>query len=134
MVELHILCVDDDEAVLRATRRTLHGLPWRMTFVSDPLEALSILERGGVHILLTDQGMPHIDGISLCARARAIDPSTIRILLTGSFDRVSAREAVAAGQAECVVEKPWEAATLRRVIAEYAATLRAPAAERREPG
>lgn len=119
---VHILCVDDDEAVLRAIRRSMQGLPWRMTFVSDPLEAAAMLEVGGIQLLMTDQGMPRLNGTSLCARARAFDPPTMRIRLTGSFDRVSARQAVTDGLAECVIEKPWETAELRRVIAAHAAS------------
>jgi CheY-like chemotaxis protein len=120
---VHVLCVDDDDAVLRAIRRVFHGMPWHVTCVSDPIAASALLQAGGIDILLTDQGMPRLSGIALCARARECDPAIIRILLTGSFDRVSANEAVAAGLAECVIEKPWESAHLRRVIAEYVAVV-----------
>lgn len=63
----HILFVDEEPAIQRSVTRMLaDGAPGlRLTCASDGAEALRVLERGGVDLLITSLVMPLIDGVEL---------------------------------------------------------------------
>lgn len=63
----HILFVDEEPAIQRKVARMLSdGAPGlRLTCASDGAEALRVLERGDVDLLITSLVMPLIDGVEL---------------------------------------------------------------------
>jgi len=68
-------------------------------------------------VVITDLGMPHVDGRAVAAAIKAAAPSTSIIMLTGWGQRL-----VASGETPAdvfaVVSKPPRIAELRQVIAE----------------
>ena len=66
----HILCVDDDAASQRIVERVLRaGVPdARVTLAGDGTQALQVLDRESVDLLITDLSMPGMDGIELLRR------------------------------------------------------------------
>ena len=92
MVELPaILCVDDEPYLLAALTRSLRGR-FRISTAASALEALQTLEtRGPFAALVSDFGMPGIDGVELMRRARERWPQMKRILLTGYGTSILAR-------------------------------------------
>ena len=76
--DIHVLLVDD-EGISRATvARVLRNCAYRVTEVSDGLEAMHVLkgslhgrEQDRFHLLLTDVMMPEVDGIALLRFVRA---------------------------------------------------------------
>jgi response regulator RpfG family c-di-GMP phosphodiesterase len=83
-------------------------------------EALEVLEKEDVHVLVTDQRMPEQLGTELLAVARSKYPDQARILLTGFTDLEALRDAVNEGKITCYVQKPWEAEALRKILLEAA--------------
>ena len=83
-----ILFVDDQENVLSALRRMLHGRrdKWQMQFANSGQEAIELLEQQPFDVVVTDMRMPGIDGAELLARARERWPSTVRIVLSGQSE------------------------------------------------
>ncbi len=83
-----ILFVDDQENVLSALRRMLHGRrdKWEMQFANSGQEAIELLEQCPFDVVVTDMRMPGIDGAELLARARERWPSTVRIVLSGQSE------------------------------------------------
>jgi putative two-component system response regulator len=71
-VKKQILIVDDDQRVLDALQRALHGHSneWDMTFVRQPEEAWESLLHVAYDAVVTDVRMPGISGIELLARIR----------------------------------------------------------------
>jgi putative two-component system response regulator len=71
-VKKHILIVDDDQRVLDALQRALHGhnSEWDMTFVRRPEEAWESLLQVAYDAVVTDVRMPGMSGIELLARIR----------------------------------------------------------------
>jgi len=84
MAEKHVLIVDDEpkvafllrEALQRSDRRC------RVTVVHSGEEALEILDRSSVDLLVTDLRMPGISGLDLIRWVRASSPETRTILIT----------------------------------------------------
>lgn len=66
-----ILIVDDDEINARALGQRLERRGYAVSVLTDPSQALSRLEKGGIKLILLDIVMPGIDGISLLKNIRA---------------------------------------------------------------
>jgi two-component system response regulator YesN len=82
---------------------------------SNGEEALAILAKMGVDVILTDIKMPFIDGIELCCRVRKLYPKTKMVLLTGHKDFEYARAAVGIGVSEYLL-KPVDIDELRALF------------------
>jgi response regulator RpfG family c-di-GMP phosphodiesterase len=111
-----VLAVDDEPEILESIKRTLRREPYRVITTVSPLEALSLLEAGGIDVLLADIDMPEMNGLELVRRARAACPETVRLLLTGDASLDSALTAINDGEVHRYLLKPWDKEDLRGVI------------------
>jgi response regulator RpfG family c-di-GMP phosphodiesterase len=114
-----VLLVDDEERILRSLGLLLR-MQYQVFATSDGYEALEILKREKIHVLISDQRMPIMMGSELLRHARDIAPDTIRILLTGYADADAALEAVNEGEIFRYITKPWGPKELRDTIAQAA--------------
>ena len=83
---MRIMCVDDEELILRMTVSLCEDLPQTDDVVgfTDPREALEWLEDGqSVDLALLDIDMPDMDGLILATKIKEIWPDTAIIFLTG---------------------------------------------------
>jgi CheY-like chemotaxis protein len=112
-----ILVVDDEEAILETMTFTFMG-DYEVLTTSDAEQALDLLdEHAPVSVLISDQRMPNMTGVELLARAFEIHPETVRIMLTGFADADSAIKAINDGHIYAYINKPWETAELKQVVA-----------------
>ncbi len=118
-----ILFVDDEGNVLNALRRMLRGkLPGcDLLFVDNGIEALKIVTEKPIDVIVSDMRMPGMDGATLLARVRQIDPKVVRIVLSGFASEESILRAV--GPAHQYLAKPCSSDALCDVI-ERALSLR----------
>lgn len=112
-----VLLVDDEERILRSLGMLLR-MHYDVFATSNGHEALAILQRETIHVLISDQRMPIMTGSELLARARALSPSTVRILLTGYADADAALDALNEGEIFRYINKPWGPMELRDTIAQ----------------
>lgn len=112
-----ILLVDDEERILRSLGMLLR-MHYQVFATSDGYEALAILQREKIHVLISDQRMPIMTGTELLREARKVAPDTVRILLTGYADADSAVAAVNDGEIFRYISKPWGPKELRDTIAQ----------------
>jgi len=103
-----VLIVDDEEAITRALRRELRGLPIEITAFTDPLAALEAIQTERFALIISDNRMPGMTGIELLERAKEASPDTARIILTGYTDLDSAIGAINKGEVNFFITKPWE--------------------------
>ncbi|MFP2931398.1 response regulator [Pyxidicoccus sp. 3LG] len=85
---MNILVVDDDLELCTMLSRFLEMHGFTVYSAADALQALDILERNQVGMVITDYIMPHLDGIAFTEMLKA-DPrfQTIPVLLmTASTD------------------------------------------------
>lgn len=78
-----ILCVDDNEQSLSIRKILLETRGYRVLTSNNGRQALELIERGGVDLLLTDLVMPELDGNELIRRAKELSPFTPAILFSG---------------------------------------------------
>ena len=113
-----VLLVDDEPAILAALRRSLRGESYRILTSNDPREAISILEREPVDLMVSDIDMPGMSGVELVGHARRAFPEVVRILLTGRGSLESALRAINDGEVYRYLTKPWDESELRETIAQ----------------
>lgn len=84
-----VLFVDDEPKVLHGLERMLRPLrhEWTMYFAASGREALDVLGREHVDVLVTDMRMPEMNGAELMQHVVQRHPSVIRIALSGHAER-----------------------------------------------
>src|SRR4029077_2958153 len=71
-------------------------------------EALEVLRKHPIHVIMSDQRMPEMTGVELLRRARGECPEAIRIVFTGYADIKSVIDAINQGQIYRYLTKPWD--------------------------
>lgn len=111
-----LLVVDDDAFMRYVLVDALDSEPWRILSAGSGEEALALLERHPVDVVLSDQSMPGMQGTDLMARVCRAWPRTVRLILSG-LSGPSELEAIdracAAGLVDRHLVKPWVAGALR---------------------
>src|SRR4051812_36812320 len=80
------LVVDDEAPILHALQRTFEAAGYEVTACADPAVALEKLKEKPFQVLSADYMMPGMTGAEFLARARQLQPETVRILLTAAHD------------------------------------------------
>jgi len=106
-VSSYILCVDDEINVLNALERLLMTESVHVLKCTNPFDALAILEKTQVSVIISDNYMPFMTGLELLQKARDIQPDCFRILITAYADFDTAIEAINKGEVYRFVAKPW---------------------------
>jgi DNA-binding NtrC family response regulator len=112
---LPVLYVDDEPENL-----TLFRLQFEDSFnvhtAESGAQALEILAREDIAVLLTDERMPVMRGIDLLARATERWPDTVRIIVSAYSDANRLLDAINRGHAHEYVLKPWNEPELRACV------------------
>src|SRR5947209_3630763 len=119
-----LLVVDDEGPILHALQRTFEAAGYEVTACLDPAEALDHLKEKEFQVLSADYMMPGMTGAEFLARARALQPETIRILITAAHDFSAAVDAINNGEIFRILAKPWNRVellgTVRQAFDTYA--------------
>ncbi len=110
-----LLVVDDDPDVLNAVARDLrtqYGQHYRVLRADSGATALELLEElkqgdTPVALLLSDQRMPRMDGVTFLTEATAHFPNAKRVLITAYADTTTAIDAINRSQVHYYLVKPW---------------------------
>lgn len=102
-----ILLVDDEEPILNSLRRLLRSQPYDVLLASSGEQALEIMARQPVDLVMSDARMPAMDGATLLAQVHQRHPAAARIMLTGYADPAAIIKAVNEGRIHRYISKPW---------------------------
>lgn len=119
-----ILLVDDDPRLLIVLSDTLESFGHAVTTAAKGEEAVEIFDPSQHDVVITDLGMPHMNGWEVAERIKARSPDTPVFLLTGWGESVAAHEG--SQFVDRVVAKPVSAEALMEQLAELRRS-RAPA-------
>lgn len=97
MSENRILIIDDEPAQVQALAGFLKKKGFAVEKANAGQDALKIIEKQAIDLVITDFKMPDIDGIEVLKRAKAINPEIDVIVMTAFGSIESATEAMRAG-------------------------------------
>lgn len=128
----HIICVDDEIAVLETLKEQLRkhfGDTHEIEISTSAEEALALIDeisRQGllVELVITDQVMPRMTGDIFLEKVHQKLPDAIKILLTGHAGLDSAIHAINFGGISRYIEKPWDMENLHEDIENLIAKFR----------
>ena len=110
-----ILAVDDEPANLRMLERLFHK-DFNVLTAASGEEALGILNRETVTLIITDQRMPGMSGTDLLRESMRSRPDAIKIILTGYTDIEALIEAINITRVYRFVSKPWDPINLKEMV------------------
>ena len=102
-----ILVVDDGVDIRFLLNTLLSDEGFHVLTAADGAEALSLLAKHDIGVILADLWMPGISGIDLLHQAKSLYPDVTRMLLTGSADIGSLVDAINKGAIYKIIMKPW---------------------------
>ena len=121
---LQVLVVDDEDDSRELIRRILHDCHADVLTAATAGEALALLEHARPHLLLSDLGMPEVDGYGLLERVRALGPAAggnIPAIALTAFARTEDRLKALSSGFLAHISKPVEPGELIDKVATFSA-------------
>lgn len=118
--ELRILVVDDDPVLLKSLREVLEADGHMVTTASGGEEGIEAFKsgneiEGGFSVVITDLGMPRVDGRQVATAVKTASATTPVIMLTGWGRRLAADGEMPAN-VDCMLSKPPQLRELRAAL------------------
>jgi response regulator RpfG family c-di-GMP phosphodiesterase len=125
-----IMLVDDERRILSALRRMLESkamteltpFAFKVETFESPLLALKRAEEVPFAVVVSDYRMPEMSGVIFLTQFKALQPLTVRLILSGYADLSALIGAINAAQIHCFLNKPWDDAELRSAVVKAMAT------------
>jgi PAS domain S-box-containing protein len=123
---LRLLVVDDDPLLSEALLRILESEGHDVTVAEGGQQgidafAVAVRSRTRFDLVLTDLGMPYVDGRAVAAAVKGASPETPVLLLTGWGHRLNTEQTVP-DNVDVVLSKPPRLSELRQVLADMTAS------------
>ena len=121
---LRLLVVDDDPLLIKSLHDALVSEGHAVTTAAGGQEAIDVFQANrdaqeSFAAVITDLGMPHVDGRRVASAVKALSPATPVILLTG-WGQMLAAEGDALPDVDRVLSKPPKLRELREALAQCA--------------
>jgi two-component system sensor histidine kinase EvgS len=112
-----VLVVEDEEAILKLTKKILERLGYLVLAAGTPAEAIEISGQPGIHIhlLITDVVMPGMNGRELADRLRQMHPGLKYLFMSGYTANAIAHHGVL-DSGVLFIQKPFSASDLARKV------------------
>jgi len=114
--EINVLFLDDEKSILSSLRRLFINEPYGVITTSDYKEALDLIGKENIKVVLSDHRMPEIKGTEFLHKVKDMYPHTIRILFTGFAEFSAAEDAINVGEVFRFISKPWDSAELKMIV------------------
>ena len=108
MENTSILFVDDQPVILTALKKDFRDEPYEKYFASSCAEALEILEKGQICVIVTDLSMPENCGQKLLKIVMEKYPQIVRIVFSGQTDVNTILAVANEGRIFKYISKPWK--------------------------
>lgn len=123
MNDAALLLVDDERPILNVLTRLLRKEPYRILTAQCGEEALEMLSREAVQVVVSDFRMPGMSGIDLLREVKQRYPNTVRVVVSGYADGRLIMDSINVGEVYRFLPKPWNdeelIVTLRQCFAQH---------------
>jgi len=102
-----ILIVDDEPNIINSLKRLLRREGYRLFVAGGGDEALQVLSKEKIDLIISDGRMPGMGGIELLQKVKAAYPDVVRIILSGYTDAGEVASAINDGEVFRFILKPW---------------------------
>lgn len=116
MVENNVLFVDDEPLILKAIKRVLRKQPFKAHYADGGHQALALMERQPIQVIVSDLLMPEMDGLTLLKEVQKRYPETIRIVMSAVVDINPVLEAFHEGRIYRYIVKPYDERELLEIV------------------
>jgi DNA-binding NtrC family response regulator len=114
-LKLTILYIDDEAGCLSLFQEMFGG-EYEVRTATTLSEARRLLAEHPPDIVISDQRMPEIQGTDFLIEVANTQPSSYRVLLTGSITVGDAITEIGAGIVHIFITKPWTEENMRKVL------------------
>ncbi len=121
-VKQKVVAVDDSRMILNIYKATLHELGYDPVLFEFPASALEWLAKEKPAMVLTDLNMPEITGVGLTERIRArYSVAELPVIMVTTQNEAQDNKAALAAGVNKIIQKPFNAASLKAAMAEFLA-------------
>ena len=116
MKKIHVLFIDDEENVLKSLERMFHNEAYGIVTTTSTQQALEVITREPIKVVLSDQRMPNMNGVEFLRRVKEKKPDIVRILFTAYSDLTAAESAINVSEVYRYISKPWTEEELKSSV------------------
>jgi YesN/AraC family two-component response regulator len=116
---IRVLAIEDDETVLESVKLLLQNRVLEIDTATNGKDGLRLFMKNRYDVVLTDIYMPSINGVDITKKIKALQSSTIVILISGNSDANIFKSAINAG-ADFYLDKPFESEALLKLLEQSA--------------
>ncbi|MBN2017082.1 MAG: PAS domain S-box protein [Candidatus Cloacimonetes bacterium] len=120
-LDITILYVEDEVLILNSVSMILEKRVKKVYTAQDGLEGIKLFEKYRPDVVIADISMPKMDGLMMARRIKAIDPSTVIIVLSAFDKKENLLEAIKIG-VERFLPKPLNYDQLLKIVNELHST------------
>ncbi len=115
---MRILAVEDEPEYLEMLQEVMNGIGHTITIATNGADALAILDRQPIDVIVSDVRMPKMNGLEFHAKVRDKPQyrNTPFIFLTGVNDLTEVK-AASKGDCDMLLQKPFPIDSLIRLFA-----------------
>jgi CheY-like chemotaxis protein len=118
--KVKVVAVDDSRMILNIYKATLHELGFEPVLFEFPATAIEWLQKEKPAMVLTDLNMPEISGVMLAAEIRkSYTPKDLPIIMVTTQNEANDNDAAFAAGVNKVIQKPFNAKSLKLVMSEF---------------
>jgi PAS domain S-box-containing protein len=112
-----ILLAEDEEQIQQIAKELLEALGFKVIAASNGSEALQLYRNNAeeIRLVVTDMGMPLMDGYQLLRELKKINPA-LPIIISSGFGDVDITSRIAEGTAAGFLSKPYRFDQLQKVL------------------
>ncbi len=111
-----VLFVDDDPNALETLTVLLRKEPYRCLRASSAQEAIDIIGKEDVNVVVSDYKMPGVNGLELAEKIHESNPAILVIIFSGQTDMASVISAINKGHVYKFLVKSWIREDIRSAI------------------
>jgi PAS domain S-box-containing protein len=113
-----VLLLDDDHNVTKALFRELRSHGYCIFIANTGVDALNILKKETIDVIITDQKMPNMSGSEFLEKAIKIQPKVVPIMISGFANFENLVHAINCGTLFHFISKPWDKKQLQKLVKE----------------